>query len=37
MVSSFQMRLSDPAAEWRSEGRWFVVQRDFNVQLKKRA
>jgi hypothetical protein len=31
------MKLSNPDAEWRSEGRWFVVQKGLNVQVQKRA
>lgn len=31
-----QIQLAAPNAEWHQEGRWFVVQKGLNVELKKR-
>ncbi|MCJ1384344.1 hypothetical protein MMC17_007460 [Xylographa soralifera] len=36
MLQAYDIQLADPNAEWRSEGRWFVVQKDFNVKLRRR-
>ena len=32
-----QIQLADPNAKWRSEGRWFAVQKDLHVKLARRA
>ncbi|MCJ1393736.1 hypothetical protein MMC18_006612 [Xylographa bjoerkii] len=36
ILLAYDIQLANPNAKWRSEGRWFVVQKDFNVKLRKR-
>jgi len=37
LLQRFEVSLKDPTATWTVENRWFVVQRDFPVSLKKLA